>query len=528
MEKERTPSASSGQVKSVAIWIRVSTDQQALGDSPQHHEKRARYYAESKGWKVAEVYHLEAVSGKSVMSHPECQRMLKDIKKEHISGLIFSKLARLARNTKELLDFADLFRDSNADLISLQESIDTSTPAGRLFYTMIAAMAQWEREEIASRVAASIPIRAKLGKPIGGKAPFGYQWVDKKLVPDTKYAPIYKLIFELFLEHNRVMTVARILNQKGYRHRTGKLFSATAIRRLLSDSTAKGVHIANQHKRGTKNGGWISKPESEWVYLQVEPIVSEEAWDQVAQLLDDRRKQHKVPSKKPVWLLSGLLHCTCGHKMYVRYRYPKYVCWRCTNKINVQQIDDLYHAQLKGFLYSKERIAHFLESADQTIREKTELVQSISSEREKVVKNMEKIKRLYLEDQISPQGFGQEYKPLETRLLQIDEQIPTLEGEIDYLRIKLRSSDQVLAEARDLYSRWPQMSFEDKRRIVELITKKIVVGNGEVTIHLYYLPSASHLDSSESSGSENVTKGAQTPASSTTAPTWSGRGSTPS
>jgi len=66
------------------------------------------------------------------MAHPETKKILSDIK-NGITGLIFSKLARLARNARELLDFADLFRESDADLISLEEAIDTSSPAGRLF-----------------------------------------------------------------------------------------------------------------------------------------------------------------------------------------------------------------------------------------------------------------------------------------------------------------------------------------------------------------------------------------------------------
>src|SRR5205814_8838282 len=89
------------QQKPVGIWIRVSTEDQVRGESPEHHERRARLYAEAKGWDVIEVYRLDAMSGKTVKDYPDTRRMLEHVKTGHITGLIFSKLARLARNTKE-------------------------------------------------------------------------------------------------------------------------------------------------------------------------------------------------------------------------------------------------------------------------------------------------------------------------------------------------------------------------------------------------------------------------------------------
>ena len=474
--------------KPVGIWIRVSTEDQARGDSPEHHERRAQAYAESKDWQVKEVYHLEAVSGKSVMGLLETERMLEDIKAGRITGLIFSKLARLARNTRELLEFADIFREYNADLISLQESIDTSTPAGRLFYTMVAAMAQWEREEISDRVAASVPIRAKLGKPLGGRAPFGYQWKDHKLILNPAEAPIRKLIYEYFLEHRRKKRVARLLNEEGYRTRRGAKFTGLSIERLLRDSTAKGVHRANYTKRVDEKR-WAEKPEEDWVLTKVEPIVPEGLWEQCNQILDEQKKTRKPPGRKAIQLFAGFAYCHCGNKMYVPSNAPKYICKKCRNKISIPDLEEIFHHQLKSFFFSPEEISKHLEDADNVIKEKQQLLATLSEEKDKLKKEMDKTYQLYLDDQISKTGFGKRYKPMEERLGQIDDQIPRLEGEIDYLKSQYLSKDEILHEARDLYSRWPKLSQDEKRQIIETITEKIIIGEKDITINLCYLPS---------------------------------------
>ena len=487
--------------KQVGIWIRVSTEDQARGESPEHHEKRARLYAEAKGWNVREVYRLEAVSGKSVIGQPETQRMLKDIRAGQITGLIFSKLARLARNTKELLDFAEIFREHNADLISLHESIDTSTPAGRLFYTMIAAMAQWEREEIAERVAASVPIRAKLGKSTGGQASFGYQWKDKKLIPHPTEAPVRKLIYELFLEHRRKKTVAHLLNEKGYRTRQGVKFTDTTIDRLLRDSTAKGLNRANYTRSLGENKKWVEKPREDWIFREVEPVVAEELWEQCNAILTEQNEKRRRPTRKAVHLFTGFAFCACGEKMYVPSNSPKYTCRKCRNKIATKDLEEIFHYQLKTFFFSPQEITSYLEKADSVIREKEELIKSLKEEAQKLEREMDRIMRLYLDDKISMEGFGKKYKPMEERTKQIENQIPELQGEIDFLKIQYFSSDQILHEAKDLYSRWNTLTSDEKRKIIESITQNIVIGQDDLAINLCYLPSASKL---MTSGQRNI------------------------
>ncbi len=479
------------QSKAVGIWIRVSTEDQAQGESPEHHKARAREYAKFNGWNVKEIYDLAGVSGKTVMEQPEAKRMLADIKRGHITGLIFSKLARLARNTKELLEFSDYFRLYNADMISLQEKIDTSTPAGRLFYTMIAALSQWEREEIADRVKASIKIRAKLGKSLGGAAPFGYMWKDKKLLPDPGEAPIRKLMYELFAKEQRKKSVARLLNKAGYRTRKGANFTDTTVVRLLQDTTAKGFYRANHTERNA-NGKLLLKPESEWIATPVEAIVPEELWNRCNAILTERKAGRPL-GPKPVHLFAGLLYCGCGQRMYVFSRSPKYICPKCRNKIPMEDIEAIFRGELEDFFVSKEKVQARLASANKFLSEKKALVAAHTRNLEKVRAEMRKTYQLFQADQITPEGFGKLYRPLEDQDRSLSAELPKLQGELDALEIRQVSADEVVSEATNLHLLWPKFTTEEKRKIIESIVEKIVITGDEIDITLCCLASSEEL-----------------------------------
>jgi site-specific DNA recombinase len=477
--------------KRVGIWIRVSTEDQAKGESPEHHEHRARSYAQIRGWEVVTLYNLAGVSGKAVLPHPEARRMMEDVKAHRITGLIFSKIARLARNTRELLEFAEFFEAQGADLISLEESVDTSTAAGRFFYTIVAGMAAWEREEIASRVLASVPIRAKLGKPLGGAAPFGYRWHEKRLVPDPEEAPIRRLIYELYIEHRRFLTVARILTERGYRTRKGDKFSHTTVERLIRDPTAKGTRRANYTKSRGQGKGWNLKPQAEWVTIPVEPVVPEELWNAANAMLAERRAKRTPAAKRPVQLFGGLTFCHCGAKMYVPPNTPKYVCTRkgCRTKVPQADLERIFQDQLRRFALSPEMVRATLSEGDETLQAKIELLETLRREDARLAEEAEKVYRLYLAGELTPRGFGARNTPIETRRVQLEEEIPRLQGEIDFLKIQQLSQEEVVSAAEDLSTRWFEIPLPERRAIVQAIVERVTAGKDEVEFCLSCLPS---------------------------------------
>jgi site-specific DNA recombinase len=337
-------------------------------------------------------------------------------------------------------------------------------------------------------VQASVPIRAKMGKPLGGQASFGYTWEDKELLVNEKEAPVRKLLYEIYLKTKRKKATATELNKLGYRTRNGSLFSGTTVERLLKDPTAKGVRIANHTKSRGEGKSWESKPKSEWIEIPCQAIVDENLWNECNNLLIQQEKKRVPSGPRTIYLLAGFVYCSCGEKMYVYTENPNYKCKKCKRKIAVGDLDEIFHEQLKSFLLTDTDLETISMRSNQTISEKETLHKNIKQEYDKLLKRTEEQMNLRIDGELSKEEFARFYKPVELQLRQIENQMPELEAEIDFLKIQYLSSDTVIQEAQDLYANWNSLPYDEKRTIVETITQRIVVDIDSIDISLSYLP----------------------------------------
>jgi hypothetical protein len=134
-------------------------------------------------------------------------------------------------------------------------------------------------------------------------------------------------------------------------------------------------------------------------------------------------------------------------------------------------------------------VTDHLGQADEHLRSREELLQTLETEQSKIKQEVERIYRLYNDGQIDGDGFGRFYKPLQQRQGQLNEELPRLQVEVDLLKINHLSADKVLSEAQDLYTRWPHLNQEEKRSVVDSITEKITIGKDGIDIDLCHLPS---------------------------------------
>jgi len=148
-------------MKRSAIYARVSTTEQA----PENQLQVLRAFAGARGWAVTEFVD-HGVSG-AKDRRPALDLMLAAVRTRKVDVVMVVKLDRLARSTRHLVTLVAEFEALKVDLVVLDQAIDTTTPAGRLLFHMLAAIAEFERDLIRDRVLAGLRRARAEGQHLG-------------------------------------------------------------------------------------------------------------------------------------------------------------------------------------------------------------------------------------------------------------------------------------------------------------------------------------------------------------------------
>ena len=216
-------------------YVRVSTDQQAdRGVSLQAQTERVRAMAIVQGAELLDVI-VDGGESAKTMKRAGMQRVLGLVEAGAVQAVIIAKLDRLTRSVKDLCALLELFEKRNVALISVAESLDTGSAAGRLVITIMGAVSQWEREAIGERTREALRHKSSKGERVGN-IPYG-----SRLAADGRHVEANPAEQAVLAEIRRLRShghsmrrVAKALNQDGYRTRRGTEWRLESVARVLN------------------------------------------------------------------------------------------------------------------------------------------------------------------------------------------------------------------------------------------------------------------------------------------------------
>ena len=222
-------------------YVRVSTDRQAeQGVSLEAQEAKIRAMATVQSAELLDVIVDGGESAKS-LNRPGLQRLLALINAGKVQAVIVAKLDRLTRSVKDLCGLLELFEKRKVALVSVAESLDTGSAAGRLVITIMGAVSQWEREAIGERTRDALKHKRGQGERVGNIA-FGSRLSDdgQHLEPDPAEQAALAEIQRLRQQGTTLRGIAAALNHREFRTRRGTPWRLESVARILKQGALRG------------------------------------------------------------------------------------------------------------------------------------------------------------------------------------------------------------------------------------------------------------------------------------------------
>lgn len=220
-------------------YARVSTEKQAdRGVSLEAQTEKVKAMAVVHGAELADMIVDAGESAKS-LNRPGMERLLALVDAGAVQVVIVAKLDRLTRSVKDLAVLLDRFQRRGVSLISVAESLDTGSAAGRLVLNIMVSVSQWEREAIGERTRDAMSHKRNSGERVG-TVPFGYQLAADgvHLEAEPREQEIIGRIRALSQEGHSTRRIAETLNREGCRNRRGSAWRFQYVAAILKGAIA--------------------------------------------------------------------------------------------------------------------------------------------------------------------------------------------------------------------------------------------------------------------------------------------------
>ncbi|HRK61736.1 MAG TPA: recombinase family protein [Candidatus Omnitrophota bacterium] len=298
---------------SVALYARVSTEEQKENFSLAAQSELLRKHAAEKNYVVYEEYVDGGYSG-TTMERPAFKKLLADAAKKKFQLVLVYKLDRFFRNNRALLTVSEELEKSGIGIKSITEPFDTSNHLGKFILSLFGSLAQLERDTFMERSKMGRMRRAKEGY-YSGSNPTKYGYVynpqTRKLDIHEKEAEGVRMAFKLYNEpDSSLLKVAKRLTELGYKTKLGKDFTTDVVHDIVTSSIYMGKWYANKYGHNGK-----LKPRDEWIEVAMPALINEKTFN-VAQQLLNKRRNYTVRNVKYQYLLQGLIKCgDCGNSV---------------------------------------------------------------------------------------------------------------------------------------------------------------------------------------------------------------------
>jgi site-specific DNA recombinase len=467
--------------KRLAIYARVSTEEQKEGQTIDSQIAELERFARDKCWQITGIYKDEGWSG-GVMARPELDRMRDDARNGLFEAVLINDVDRLARDVTHLGVIKRDLEKHTVRVIFRKLPSDTS-PASNLMVNILGSFAEFERELISDRTRRGRRHKVEVRKQyLGSNTAYGYRYIPKdqaagkegilEIMPEE--AAVVRSIF-LWVDQEGLSArqVVRRLNELKIRPKKGACqWAKSSVLRILRNEMYAGVWHYNKFEacepktqtgvlryRKRSKCSVRARPRSEWLPLMLPEslqIIPRIRWERV-QCQIDRNIMFSPRNEKHAYLLKSLVVCGGCKSRYVGEPCHGNFYYRCHARckrfptIRASALDDAVKEAITETMLNPGVILdplRKLDAADAIDTKKQEIqIKAMESELQQIQKEEDRLLEAYRQSIISPAQLGSQIEKLKSRKTAADMTHSQIQPQKH-----VRSADQIQKDVIDYCS----------------------------------------------------------------------------